>query len=525
MSVSQLQSRRIVVVGGGIAGLATALHLAPLPVTLITAAPLLVSGATALAQGGIAAAIGPDDSPDLHMADTLAASAGLADACLAKRVADAAPASVETLFAWGVPFDPGSGGRPALGLEAAHSRRRILHARQDRSGAAILKALAQKALETGSIQILDKVAVADLAVEDGEIAGVVLRAGGETSMLPARGVVLASGGIGGLFEATTNPLSAIGAGLAMAARAGVALADLEFVQFHPTAIALGGDPMPLATEAIRGEGAALVDRHGTRIMDDVEGGDLAPRDVVARRIHEYAVAGKPVFLDGRDAIGDRFPKQFPGVTAFCRERGLDPATEPIPVRPAAHYHMGGVKVDGAGRTSLRGLWACGEVACTGLHGANRLASNSLLEAVVFARWIADDLRDGPDGPRPSRGAAASRESAPDSPDDARRGAEIRQSMTRHLGLVREARALWTAAQHFARLWETGLTGPRVADMALAAFLVAAAAHERCESRGAHMRGDYPETNPNLARRNVFTLDEALSRMGREQAASKRAVMA
>ena len=222
--------------------------------------------------------------------------------------------------------------------------------------------------------------------------------------------MLATGGIGGLYAATTNPLGAIGSGLALAARAGAVLRDLEFVQFHPTALALGADPMPLVTEAMRGEGAILVDGRGERFMADVPGAELAPRDVVARAIWRQIAAGQRVFLDARVALGGRFARRFPTVTAICRAAGLDPARQPIPVRPAAHYHMGGVAVTASGRTTVAGLWACGEVAATGLHGANRLASNSLLEAVAFAGWVAADLKGEAWRPRarpPARHARAS----------------------------------------------------------------------------------------------------------------------
>ncbi len=277
-----------------------------------------------------------------------------------------------------------------MDFEAAHCRRRIVHAGGDGTGRAILAALITAARATSSIALVED-ACAESLVRDrnGTIAGVVTRRGDTVDYIAARAVVLATGGVGGLYAHTTNPLSAIGSGLMMAARAGAVMRDMEFVQFHPTAVDLGRDPMPLATEAIRGEGAVLINSRGERFMASVPGAELAPRDVVARGIWRELELGRQVYLDGR-AIAN-FAVRFPSVTGLCRALDLDPATAPIPVRPAAHYHMGGVKVDRRGRTSIDRLWACGEVSSTGLHGANRLASNSLLEALVFAKWIALDI--------------------------------------------------------------------------------------------------------------------------------------
>src|SRR3954471_20262604 len=387
---------RVLIVGGGIAGLATALHLAPMPVVLLAAAPLGTGASTPWAQGGIAAALGLDDQPESHARDTCEAGAGLSDPAVARRVAEAAPGCIEWLLRKGVPFDRAPDGALALGLEAAHSCQRIVHAHGDGTGRAVLDALIRAVRATPSVTVLENVRVLDLAVESGAVVGVICSKLGRedegTILLAGRAVVLATGGLGGLYARTTNPLGAVGSGLALAARAGAVLRDLEFVQFHPTAIAVGTDPMPLATEALRGAGAVLVDQHGERFLADVPGRELAPRDVVARAI--FAVLARPggrVFLDARGALGARFPERFPGVAALCRSAGIDPAREPIPVCPAAHYHMGGIRVDEHGRTSVTGLWACGEVAATGLHGANRLASNSLVEALAFARWTADDL--------------------------------------------------------------------------------------------------------------------------------------
>ena len=502
---------RVIVVGGGVAGLATALELAPLPVTVLVPGRAGTDAATAWAQGGIAAAMGEDDAPALHAADTLAAGAGLTEPGVAKRITDAAPAVIERLIGWGVDFDfesiPAEGTaagsaylshlarleRLALGLEAAHSRRRIVHARGDGTGRAVIDALVIAARRTPSIEILEDARAYDLALEDGVVSGVPALMGGQRIFLPARAGVLATGGIGGLYERTTNPLVAIGSGLALAARAGARLRDLEFVQFHPTAIATGatdGEAMPLATEALRGEGAFLVNGRGERFMVDVPGRELAPRDVVARAIEAQIARGEPVFLDTRQALGARITTRFPAVAALCATGGIDPVVQAIPVRPAAHYHMGGVAVDERGRSSVDGLWAGGEVAATGLHGANRLASNSLLEALAYARWIARDISASTVARAPTGRTAPASAAALPLPADAMAILDLRRLMTRDVGVIRSDESLRRA---IASLRGLVVSQPRslVSDMALVGLMVATAALERHESRGAQFRSDFP----------------------------------
>jgi len=507
---------RLIVVGGGIAGLATALHLAPLPVTLLVASPLGQHASTPLAQGGIAAALGEDDRPALHAADTLQAGAGLSDPDVATRVTGAAPSCIHWLVAQGVSFDRiGSADELLLGLEAAHSRRRIVHADGDRTGKSVLEVLIHVVRNAPSIQIMENRRVTDLALDaNGAVAGVFCapwgsNGGDEPVLVPGRAVVLATGGVGGLYAHTTNPLSARGAGLALAARAGAVLRDLEFVQFHPTAIAADRDPMPLATEALRGEGAVLVNSRGERFMQGILGAELAPRDVVARAIFAQIGAGERVFLDTRAALGEQIVSKFPGVTALCRAAGLDPVRDPIPVRPAAHYHMGGIKADSQGRSSVEGLWACGEVASTGLHGANRLASNSLLEALAYAAWIADDIRGMAHQPLMGQ---------PPSPPSAlwrgyRSGDhpssllwEIRSVMDRQVGVLRDATGLQQAVRHFSALTrDAHATGLR--DPTLVSLMIAVAAYARKESRGSHQRLDHPGLMPE--QHSEMTLDQAL----------------
>jgi len=507
MSMVRQHSDRVIVIGGGIAGLATALGLAPLPTTLIAKAPLGTEASTPWAQGGIAAAMGADDTPALHAADTLAAGAGLCDPAVARRVADAAAGCIADLAAWGMAFDRAASGELALGLEAAHSRRRIVHAGGDSTGRRAIEALARAARASPSIEILEDARITDLVLDDNAVAGVMAERKGQVTYLPARAVVLATGGIGGLYAHTTNPLGSTGSGIALAARAGAILRDMEFVQFHPTAIAVGNDPMPLASEAIRGEGAVLINARGERFMEAIPGKELAPRDVVARAIWRESAAGNEVYLDAR-AIGKDFPVRFPTVTALCRRVGLDPASEAIPVRPAAHYHMGGIAVDRSGRSSVAGLWACGEVAATGLHGANRLASNSLIEALAYARWIAQDIA----GQEAAKAGTTVPSAAATGLDiDAASRASIRRLMSESVGVIRDHAGLAAAVFELETL---AFAAPRSSigtDLALVGFLVASAARERSESRGGHFRRDYPAPCARHAHSLSFSLADARTR--------------
>ena len=339
----------------------TALHLAPEPVVLLSKAPLGAEASSLWAQGGLAAAMGDDDDPALHVADTIAAGAGLCDGEIASRIVHAAPAAVEHLARLGVGFDRRPDGGWRLGLEAAHNRNRIVHATGDGTGREIMRALIAAVRACPSITLLEGTEARRLIVEDNAITG-VLAAGERGALLIETGrVVIATGGIGGLFLDSTNPAGCFGQGLALAAHAGAKLSDLEFVQFHPTAFDGPSRPMPLLTEAIRGDGAILIDETGERFMADQPGAELAPRDIVARAVWRRRAQGHRVFLDARKHPGKDFAQRYPVISAFCRMAGIDPATDPIPVRPAAHYHMGGIAVDSEGRSTVSGLWACGEV--------------------------------------------------------------------------------------------------------------------------------------------------------------------
>jgi len=496
----------VIIIGGGIAGLFCALKLSPRPVTVLSAAPIGQGASSAWAQGGIAAAVAEGDTPEAHARDTIAAGAGLVDEALARDMTREAPERVRDLLAYGVPFDRTLEGRLAVGREAAHSARRIVHVQGDLAGRAIIDALAAAVRATPSIRLLEGYAAEDLIHEGPRVVGVHARTtdGGRLATLHARAIVLATGGVGHLYAVTTNPPQASGIGLAIAARAGAVVADPEFVQFHPTAIAVGHDPAPLASEALRGEGAILINGAGERFMQTIHPeGELAPRDVVARGVSAEIAAGRGAFLDARAAIGKEFPSRFPTVYASCVAAGIDPVHAPIPVAPAAHYHMGGVRTDAHGRTSLDGLWAAGEVASTGVHGANRLASNSLLEAVVFAARAAEDIA-GSASSIPTRSSSTVGILPPPTTSSV---SELRAIMTRHVGVVRDGHGLATALAAIGCI-ERPTQSPSLRNMATAALLIAAAAFARRESRGAHERSDYPRTDPAQARRTFLTLTDA-----------------
>jgi L-aspartate oxidase len=478
-----------IVIGAGLAGLMTALHLAPQPVIVLARAPLGSGAASAWAQGGIAAAVGPDDAPALHAADTIAAGAGLCDLEAVHRLTGAAPSVVEELAHLGVAFDRDADGRFMLGLEAAHSRHRIVHAGGDGTGREILRALIDAASRTSSITVVAGVEARRLIIDNGEVAGVLGLTQGGPLLLPSSRVIVATGGIGGLYRHTTNPLGAIGQGLALAAHASAALSDMEFVQFHPTALDVGLDPMPLVSEAVRGEGAILIDDAGERFMAGHGRAELEPRDVVARAVWARIAAGRRVFLDAREALGVHFAERFPVIAAQCRAAGIDPAAAPIPVRPAAHFHMGGICVDALGRASVPGLWACGEAAATGLHGANRLASNSLMEAACCARQVAESVAGSM---RPQR-ASLRHAPVPRHPVDA---GPLREIMSRHVGVLRDGSGLRAAVEALRPL---AFGNSPAADPAVVALMIATAALMREESRGSHTRTDRPGLSQPAAR--------------------------
>lgn len=503
----------IVIVGGGLAGLFCALKLAPRPVTVLAAAPIGQGASSAWAQGGIAAAMSPGDSFDKHLADTVTAGAGLVEEKMARLMISEGPDRVHDLLGYGVPFDRDLEGHLLLSREAAHSERRIVRVAGDRAGGAIMEALISAVRRTPSIRVMEGYVVEELIAEGRFVSGVIARPDAGQSKtrvaFPARAVVLCSGGVGHLYQVTTNPAEARGTGVGMAAKAGAVIADPEFVQFHPTAIDIGQDPAPLATEALRGEGAILVNKAGHRFMTDLHvDAELAPRDIVARGVFAEVAAGRGAFLDCTSAIGKDFAKRFPTVHASCIAAGIDPVTQAIPVVPAVHYHMGGVLVDADGRTSLDGLWAAGEVTSSGVHGANRLASNSLLEAVVFAGRIADSIK----GMLPESALYEWPQTAGENDDlvtveDSPELKDLRALMSRHAGVIREEAGLKMLIRELVEL-ERKRPRVRFSNIVSTAKLIAVGAYLRTESRGAHMRADHPGPQEALRQRTYLTLKDA-----------------
>ncbi|CAA9233027.1 MAG: L-aspartate oxidase [uncultured Arthrobacter sp.] len=516
--------RRVVIVGGGVAGLATVLRIRrSLPgaqLTLITKAALEESN-TWYAQGGMAAVLsgapgqepsgtgprgGAPDSVAAHVADTLAAGAGLAAPDAVGLLCGGAQDQVGWLESLGFRFDS-AGGAPASGREAAHSAARILHAGGDATGRALAGALIRAVRADPSVRILESTVVTALlragAPGEPRVSGVCLRAAGPATAgepaareIAADAVVLATGGAGRLFEHTTNPAVATGDGVALAWRAGAVVADAEFFQFHPTALDAPGSP--LISEAVRGEGAVLRDASGTRFLSAYHpDGELAPRDVVSRSIAQHLAArGEScVYLDATALGGPFLARRFPSLTSLTARHGFNWAREPIPVVPAAHYWMGGIRTDTSGRTSLPGLYAVGEAACTGVHGANRLASNSLLEGLVFAGRTAEALA-APEAPWPVFPADPLALNSPDAGEPFDRG-QLQRLMTRQAGVVRDAAGLELAAKQLAAYAPAGSTVEELetANLLLCARLLVHAAAARRESRGAHHRSDFPLADP------------------------------
>ncbi|HEY6380125.1 MAG TPA: L-aspartate oxidase [Candidatus Dormibacteraeota bacterium] len=499
----------VVVAGSGLAGMAAALSAVSTPgpvrprVVLVTAGRL-VSGCTRWAQGGLAAALGPDDSPQLHLEDTLAAGRGLCDEAAVRVLVGEGPARVHDLATWQVPFDRDGDGEIALGREAAHSRPRIVHAGGDATGQAIARTLAER-LDSHGVEVFEGQLLVGLVDDGGRCAGVdvVDAESGAACRVLAPATVLATGGAGRLWLRTTNPEGAVGSGVALAYAAGAEVASMEFVQFHPTALALPDAPAFMITEAIRGEGAHVVDGAGRRFLFAADPrGELAPRDVVAAAIWgELDRSGAPsVFLDARHLPG--VEARFPTVTETLRTHGLDLSADLVPIAPAAHYSIGGVRTDLDGATSLPGLYAAGEVASTGVHGANRLASNSLLEGVVFGVRAGGAAREAAaEAPRPAlsnpRSAAPVRPDPAVAPAAAELQERLRSAMQQGAGLIRERGGLEAAAAAVAAVAAEADALPLSSTSTLGAAartasLVCQAALLREESRGSHRRSDHPE---------------------------------
>ncbi len=512
MSDPQITTDRIVIVGAGIGALYAALKLAPRPVLVISPDPLGKGASSSWAQGGVAAAMAATDSAESHANDTVGAGAGTVDPAVAAYVTKAARDHILDLTTLGTPFDRDENGQYVLSLEAAHSFARVVRVKGDQAGKEIMDALIAEALLTPSIQVLEGMLATALEESDGSVTGVWLKSADDaTPTAPVRlncpAVLLAGGGSAGLYALTTNPPRIRGQVIGMAARVGAEIADAEFVQFHPTAIDVGLDPAPLATEALRGEGAVLINAAGARFMlAEHKDAELAPRDIVARAIFAQTQAGNRPMLDCRTVFAKTGLDRFPAVAEACAAAGIDPLTQPIPVSAAAHYHMGGVATDLEGKSSLKNLWACGEAASTGLHGANRLASNGLLEAMVFARACAESMER--DIPQVSEAAEVVLPEIAALPENLTDPVQIlRNCMTDHVGVVRQAEGLAAALEILTDLQKQA-DSDTMHNMLATATLITAAAFARRESRGGHYRSDYPTADPVQAHRSLMTLKKA-----------------
>ena len=500
----------VVIVGGGVAGLTVALNLAPRKVCVITKNTLGVNTSSSWAQGGIAASIAVEDSHESHIDDTLKTAKGLADETVVRKIIIESNEVIKDLEAIGVQFDKNADGSFNLGLEGAHSFNRIVRSKGDSSGIEIMRGLIEQVKLSDHVTILENVSIDSIMNENNVIYGVIGRFIDKNIpdnhvVIQSSNVVLATGGLGGIYANTTNPRSSYGEGIALAAQAGAILSDMEFVQFHPTGLDFGLDPTPLATEAIRGEGAFLVNQNNERFMIGIHSkNELAPRDIIAQNIFKQIEMGNSVFLDCRHSIGQNFNNSFPQVYSYCLKADIDPAKELIPIIPVAHYHIGGVKTDLKGKSSVEGLWCCGEVAATNIHGANRLASNSLLESLVFAKIVANEINSEPLKKQNDTISSSFIKTYKEKTKNRIRAKkyiwQLRSSMMRNLGIVRSQNSILRCLTDIIRIErESRSLSAKLSDMILVSKFIIVGASKRTESRGCHLRADFIYAKPEFVK--------------------------
>ncbi len=499
----------VIIIGAGLAGLFTALKLAPLNVKVISSKSLGSGTSSQWAQAGIAAAVGQNDSANLHKHDTISVGAGIVDEYAAGIMVEAGPNRIDDLINLGVPFDKGSNNKLLLKKEAAHGINRIVSVNGDMTGKAIMKTLSETVKKSNHIDVIENFNAVELLKDQDGIFGVVIQSNLDNKKeqrLYSRNIIIATGGIGQLYEVTTNAVEAKGDGIAIAARIGADLSDLEFVQFHPTAFNIGIDPAPLATEALRGDGAKIINENEERfLLRSHPEAELAPRDIVARAIYNEIKSGHKVFLDCRGVLGKSMKETFPTVYNFCKKNNIDPEKKPIPIAPAAHYHMGGITTDANGKTNIAGLWACGETASTGVHGANRLASNSLLEAIVFASIIAKNIKSLPSKNLIIKNNKFSQSNVVEI--NSKDLKILKSIMTNKVGVERNGKELNEAFNDVSILNQKYKKINQINNTIITSLLIIKSAINRKEHRGSHYRSDFPKTNPLLKNRSKITIKD------------------
>ena len=496
----------IVIVGAGLAGLFTAIKLAPLNVVIVASKKLGSGTSSQWAQAGIAAAMGKSDSILSHLKDTIDVGGGIVDEKIAELVIANGPSRVNDLIALGVPFDKDTNNELILRKEAAHQHNRIVSVRGDMTGKKIMETLTQIVKKSDHIRVIEGYNATELHQIDGKIQGISIQKENKVELINSNCVVLATGGIGQLYKITTNSKEALGDGVGMAARAGAVLSDMEFVQFHPTAFDIGIDPAPLATEALRGEGALIVNTKDERfIYNSHKDGELAPRDIVARSIFQEQQKGQKVFLDCRGDLGNRMINDFPTVYQLCRNSGINPSEDKIPISPAAHYHMGGILTDENGKTNIEGLYACGENACSGVHGANRLASNSLLEAIVFGDIISKDIKENMNKSIPNKEVRI--DITKSKSLSILKLQELRSIMTEFVGVERDQEGLEKAYNKVKDIYTEYTKNGFLNNSLITSLLIIQSALARKEHRGSHYRKDFPKLNKKLNSRSFITYND------------------